>query len=83
MQVTRDTDRIGLFVAKFIGEPTDENRTNLIRWNIQHFADNPTYWLDVDLDLNTNPPGPPTNARLLLRDDAYLDAGGDRYIVVR
>ena len=82
MRVTRDTDRIDLFVRKHLGEPTDERRQDFIRWNVTYFASNPTYWLEEGVDLLTAPPLAPAYHRLRVSPEGLLELGDGGHLIV-
>lgn len=80
--VTLKTNRLDLFCLEHLGTNDDQTRRNVIRWNTEYFAANPTFWLDVGRDLWTVPPPLPTYGKLLVGPGTYLKVNADGELIV-
>lgn len=82
MRVTKQTNKIESFVRRHLGEPTDELRQEFIRWNAPYFAEHPTFWLEIGVDLLTAPPLAPPYLLLRISPDGLLDLGDGSHLIV-
>ena len=80
--VTEATNRIDLFCLEHFGVNDDATRRQFIRWNMEYFSDNPTFWLRTGDDLYTQEPLVPSESRLRIDGEGELLLDSNSRLVV-